>query len=347
MSAVYLWLFIVLFVGCKSKGPCVPLQNAADPTLCVPVIGLGTGGYNAARSPEAKPEHWNVSEGFENTLKWFSIGGVRWDTSNSYESQPGVAAGLLNVTNSWTTTNRSEIFITSKVGPWEKLGYNETLKQIDDTLELFQTDYIDLLLIHWPSNTSSPDTTDKYCNSSNVEYSPSKCRQSTWRAMEKRYKEKKLRAIGVSNFEKNHLQDIFNLNSLIPSVNNFEFHGYWHEYDLVEYCQSYNIMVDAYAPLGTPDIEYGYWNPVLTQHPTAIDIGSKYNKSAAQIWLRWIIQQKMITNPRSWNITHQKENLDIFDFVLNEEEMLELGSLPPPPGDNIDPKVCPNPQTMP
>eukprot|EP01084_Bolivina_argentea_P257455 433761_1 len=346
MNHVYFFFSNILIVLAFAKAPCVPLYNAADPTLCMPVIGLGTGGYNTARSAEATPEHWNISEGFENTLKWFNIGGIRWDTSNSYESQPGVAQGLLNVTNSWTTTNRSEIFLTSKVGPWRLLGYNETLQQIDDTLKLFETHYIDLLLFHWPANTSSTDTTDVYCNSSNIQYSASKCRQSTWMAIEKRYKEGRIRAIGVSNFEKKHLMDIFNLNSLIPSVNQFEFHGYWHEYDLVEYCQSYNILVNAYAPLGTADIEYGYWNPVLTQHPTAIHIGERYNKSASQVWLRWIIQQDMVTNPRSWNITHQQENLNVFDFGLNQEEMLELGSITPP-GNNIDPKVCPNPQTYP
>ena len=220
MSLLPPLLVIVAVVEVIAKVPCVPLYNAADPSICIPVIGLGTGGYNAAKSSEAKPEHWNVSEGFQNTLKWFNIGGIRWDTSNSYESQPGVAVGLINVTNNWTTTKRSEIFITSKIGPTQMLGYNETLQQIDDTLKLFNTDYIDLLLFHWPSNTSSVSTTDKYCNSSisNKEYSASKCRQSTWKAMEKRYNEKKLKAIGVSNFEINHLQDIFNLNSLLPSV---------------------------------------------------------------------------------------------------------------------------------
>ena len=135
--------------------------------------------------------------------------------------------------------------------------------------------------------------------------------------MELMYNEGNLRAIGVSNFEKNHLMDIFNLNSLIQSINQFEFHGYWHEYDLVQFCQEYKITVNAYAPLGTPDIEYGYWQPVLTQHPVAMNISNKYNKSAAQIWLRWIIQQNIITNPRSWNITHRQQNLDIFDFELN------------------------------
>ena len=129
-------------LGLKSKIPTQTLHNAAVAGLEMPILRLGTGGYEKGRSPEAHPEHWNVSEGFINTLKWFSLGGVRWDTSNTYESQPGVAAGLLNVTNNWTTTDRSDIFITTKIGPSQILGYNDTLNQVEATLKLFNTTYM-------------------------------------------------------------------------------------------------------------------------------------------------------------------------------------------------------------
>lgn len=225
--------FLLLIIG-PSEGvrrypvPSVQLQNAADSTLWMPVIGLGTGGYAAAKSPSASPEHWNVSEGFDNTLKWFSIGGVRWDTSNSYESHPGVAAGILNVTDNWTTTKREDIFITSKIGPsGHNLGYNETLSQIDDILNEFNTHYVDLLLIHWPSwnSTATYKSSDPYCHTDpqNERYSASKCRQSTWKAMELALQRGQVRAIGVSNFEKQHLEDILALNSEIPAVNQFEY----------------------------------------------------------------------------------------------------------------------------
>lgn len=85
---------------------------------------------------------------------------------------------------------------------------------------------------------------------------------------------------------------------------------------------------------------YGDWNPVLPQHPTAISIGRKYGKSGAQVWLRWAVQQGVVVNPRSWNISHQQENMEIFDFELNEEEILQLGSVMAP----SDNKVCPDPQ---
>eukprot|EP01084_Bolivina_argentea_P257456 433762_1 len=347
---VFATTFIEICLAQGNKVPAIQLHNAADPTLRMPVVGLGTGGYASAKSSQATPEHWNASEGFINTLKWFSLGGIRYDSSLSYPSAPGVAAGLINVTNNYTTTPRKDIFITSKIcGSGEPLGYNEAIEQHSKILKMFNTSYVDLLLIHWPTCTSencnkttSTKSTTKYCNASNHAYNSSACRQSTWKAMEYIFNNGGARAVGVSNFEAKHLQDIIDMNSLNPAVNQFEFHGYWHEFNLLKFCQSYNITVDSYAPLGTPDVEYGNWKPVLTQHPVPMSIGTKYNKSAAQIWLRWAWQQGVVVNPRSWNISHQKQNMEIFDFILTENEMTNLGSLTPP----SDNKVCPNPQKL-
>jgi len=327
--------------------PSIKLHNAADTELRMPVIGLGTGGYASAKSPQATPEYWNASAGFENSFKWFNVGGRRWDSASSYESRFGVAEALLNITDHWSTIKRDEIFLTSKIGPPgdHNLGYNDALSQLNDFMIMFDTDHVDLLLMHWPSwNTSdSYNSSDPFCNAqpSNKQYDATKCRQSTWRAMETAYQRGQARAIGVSNFEQQHLEDIFALKGELPAVNQFEFHGYWHEFQLVEFCQSHKITVNSYAPLGTPDVTNGYWDPLLPEHPVAIQIGKLYGKSAAQVWLRWQYQQGIVTNPRSWNIDHQRENLDILDFELNEAEMLELSSLDRPAGKI--PKVCPDP----
>ena len=176
-------------------------------------------------------------------------------------------------------------------------------------------------------------------------YDASKCRQSVWRAMIDIFKESKARAIGVSNFEIKHIKDCIAVENgkYLPSVNQIEFHGYWHEYDLVNYCQENKILINGYAPLGTPDVMIGNWTsptPLLTVHPVAVNIANKYQKSAAQVWCRWQWQQNIIINPRTENAEHMKENLNIFDFELNEEEMLQLGSLNPVP---INPKVTPDP----
>eukprot|EP01083_Nonionella_stella_P036886 100625_1 len=338
--------FAILILLCLVYGdpiPTVPLYNAAEPNTFMPLVGLGTGGYkaSAARSPQATPEHWNATEGFINTLKWFSLNGTSWDTALNYQSLPGVAQGLLNATNHWTTTDRKDVWITSKIGLGGPMGYKDTLKEFEQLITLFNTSYIDLILIHWPSDNRSTSwkSTDVYCNATNDLYDPTTCRQHTWKAMEWIFNHSGARAIGVSNFEVRHLEDIFNLNSLIPAVNQFEFHGYWHEHDLVEYCQSYKIQVNSYAPLGTPDVMEGYWKPVLTQHPVATAIGNKYHKSAAQVWLRWAVQQGIVVNPRSWNIAHQHQNMQIFDFELDQNEMLSLASIRAP----SDNKICPDP----
>ena len=236
------------------------------------------------------------------------------------------------------------------------MGEKEAIEQVQNELKLWNTTYMDMILIHWctdNNNQAKQLSSDPTCHRYTSTYNATLCRQHTWKGLIQLFNNKTVKAIGVSNWEIKHLNDIINYKYpldgkvYLPTVNQMQFHGYWHEYDLVEYCESYQILVNAYAPLGTPDIEYGYWKPVLTQHPVAINIGIKYNKSAAQVWLKWILQQGMITNPRSWNISHQQENLDIFDFTLNQEEMLELASIPAPPGNNTDPKVCPNPQTLP
>ena len=351
----YILAMISLSTIISAEVPSVELNNAADADLRMPAVGLGTFGYSHGGDPEV----WNYTTGFNTALQWFNLGGKRWDSAHSYKSVQGVADGLLNVTNSWSTTPRSDIFITQKIGGGgNTLGYNSTLQQFEELLLMFNTTYFDLLLIHWPSlpdNRTSNDSSDSVCNSADSRrYNPTLCRQITWKAMEQIYNGYKLetgefvraRSIGVSNFEKTHLMDIFNLNGLLPAVNQIEFHGYWHELDLVEYCQNYNIMVNSYAPLGAPDVTVGEWMYILPEHPVVVGIGEKYGKSAAQVLLNWGWRQNIVFNPRSENVTHMKENMEVFDFELNQEEMLMLASLSNEPMYPKN-KVCPDPNTCP
>ena len=156
------------------------------------------------------------------------------------------------------------------------------------------------------------------------------------------------RAIGVSNYEQRHLMDIFNLNGLLPSVNQIEFHPYWSEFELVEFCNNYNILINSYAPLGTPDVAatMSQWKYILTEHPTILSLANKYGKSAAQIILNWSWKQNIVFNPRTMNVSHMMENLDVYDFELNQEEMQMIAALsdcPPYPTN----KICPDPNTCP
>ena len=254
--------------------------------------------------------------------------------------------------NTFTVCDCVNLFVKVGGDNGNALGYDNVMEQFQGLLKMFNTDYFDLLLIHWPSCTApTSESTDPTCKQQDKRtYDPSTCRQHTWKALEDIFTNGSAKAIGVSNFERKHLEDIISMNSLLPAVDQFEFHGYWHEFELVKFAQSMNITVNSYAPLGAPDVEangFHGWPYVLPQNPIAMNIGKKYNKSGAQVWLRWQWQQGIVLNPRTLNIDHMKENLNIFDFELTSDDMTQLNTAnstaPAYPKD----KVCPDPNTYP
>ena len=282
MVTLLLWVCLSTLQATYGNIPSITLKNAAQTDVHMPVIGLGTGGYHSGRSNISKPENWTAEAGYNASLLLYSLNGTRFDSAITYESWTGVAKAIIDITNNYTTISRDSIFITSKTGPPLPLGYNDSMNQWKTIIDTFNTDHVDLLLIHWPtyvydnaSINTIPISTDPFCNLTNIKYSSKLCRQSTWRAYQDIFKMNGAKAIGVANFEINDLNDILEMKELIPSVNQFEFHGYWHEYDLVEYCQNLNITVNAYAPLGTPDVMYGDWPILLPQHPVAINMTKK------------------------------------------------------------------------
>eukprot|EP01147_Barroeca_monosierra_P004428 gene4428-8541_t len=201
-------LFVLLLLGIAvipaitASVPIVKLHNAARPGTMMPVVGLGTGSYGSY--------YKNDSDVEEAVYNWLITGGRRIDASLSYNDQVPVGKAIRR-----SSIPRNQIFVTSKIGPGLPLGYQDTLSQFDEILRTLDTTYIDLLLIHWPG--PSENSTDPACTGPSS--SPRLCRQSTWRAMEDIFLRGDARAIGVSNFEENHLHDILSLQSLVPSVN--------------------------------------------------------------------------------------------------------------------------------
>jgi len=152
----------------------------------------------------------------------------------------------------------------------------------------------------------------------------------------------------VSNFEKNHLEDIFEMMSLLPSVNQVEFHPYYHEDDLLEFCKENNILFNGYSSVGCPDhmsapANPNAWKTQVMDQPLIQQIAKKYNKSPAQVILNWSWQQGLVVNARSWDPAHHIENLNFFDFMLTSDEISQIGAIPKP----SNPKVCPYPSVIP
>nr|WGD87973.1 glyoxal/methylglyoxal reductase [Bacillus subtilis] len=226
------------------------------------------------------------------------------DTAAIYKNEEGVGIGIKE-----SGVAREELFITSKV--WnEDQGYETTLVAFEKSLERLQLDYLDLYLIHWPGK-------DKY--------------KDTWRALEKLYKDGKIRAIGVSNFQVHHLEELLKDAEIKPMVNQVEFHPRLTQKELRDYCKAQGIQLEAWSPLMQGQL---LDNEVLTQ------IAEKHNKSVAQVILRWDLQHEVVTIPKSIKEHRIIENADIFDFELSQEDMDKIDAL------NKDERVGPNPDEL-
>lgn len=213
------------------------------------------------------------------------------DTAAMYENETGVGQAIQE-----SGVPREEIFITSKVRN-EDHGYENTLKAFDETLRKLGTDYLDLYLIHWP-------IPGKY--------------KDTWRAIEKIYEDGRVRAIGVSNFHVHHLKELLKDAKIVPAVNQIEYHPHLTQEDLLLFCKENGIQMQAWSPLKRGQI---------VDVPEIKEIADKYGKTAAQIVLRWDIQNGVLTIPKSIKKNRLQENAAIFDFELTVEEMQKLNGL--------------------
>ena len=213
------------------------------------------------------------------------------DTASIYLNEKGVGEALQN-----STVPREEVFITTKVWNSDQ-GYDTTLSAFEKSLEKLKLDFVDLYLVHWPVG-------GKY--------------QETWKAMKTIHESGRARAVGVSNFLKHHLQDLLKSTDLIPAVNQIELHPHLIQEELLNFCNDTGIQVEAWSPL-----MQGRINKV----DRLVEIGKKYDKTAAQVVLRWNLQRSIITIPKSSNPIRIKENADIFDFELQPVDIDQINAL--------------------
>lgn len=209
---------------------------------------------------------------------------------------------------------REELFITSKLSN-DNRGYINAIKSFNETLKRLQLEYLDLYLIHWPLARGERE----YCNKINVE---------TWKALEDLYKDGKIKAIGVSNFLEHHIKPVMEKATIMPMINQLEIHPGQRQEKIVEFCKANNILVEAWGPLGSGKMLNNF---VLNE------IAKKYNKTVAQLCIKWCLQQNIIPLPKTENIDRMKENLNVFDFEISSEDMKEINNIPYFAGSGLHP----------
>ena len=199
---------------------------------------------------------------------------------------------------------REEIFVTSKL--WtKKRGYENAKAAFEKTMDQLGLDYLDLYLIHWPaSHTRFEDW--KEINA------------ETWRALEELYEEGKIKAIGVSNFMVHHLEALLETAKIVPMVNQIEFHPGFTQDGVVKYCKEKGIAVEAWSPIGSGR---------LLENELLAKIAAKYGKSVAQICIRFCLQNDVLPLPKSVTPSRIKENFDVLDFTLSDEDMAAIAGM--------------------
>ena len=258
----------------------------------IPYLGLGV--FKAQDGEEAY-----------NAVRWaIELGYKHIDTAAAYKNEVSVGKAIKD-----SGIARSDIFVTTKL--WNgDMRENNQLNAFEESLKKLGLDYIDLYLIHWPVK-------EKYVES--------------WKIMEKIYKSGKIRAIGISNFNIHHVEDIFAVSGTVPAVNQCECHPELTQVELADYCKQKGIMFQPWSPLGR--------GGVLT-HPKITAMAEKYGKTPAQIILRWGLQRGFINIPKSVHKERIEENSKIFDFELKDEDFKELFTL------NQNKRVGPDPETF-
>lgn len=225
-------------------------------------------------------------------LEALDVGYRSIDTAQSYFNEEQVGNAIKK-----SSVPREDIFLTTKV--WiENYGYDAAKKSILTSMEKLQTDYLDLCLLHQPFN-------DVY---------------GAYKAMEELYSCGKIRAIGISNFYVDRMIDIASFANVKPAINQIEIHPLHQQNEQLKWAQKYNITPEAWAPFGE-----GRGN--MFSSPVFINIGEKYGKTAAQVILRWHIQRGVVVIPKSTHKERMRENFDIFDFTLSNEDMNIISSL--------------------
>jgi methylglyoxal/glyoxal reductase len=291
----------ISFLIIKIGGLFIMMKNIQDTTTLhngVKMPWLGIGVFKVEQGPE-----------LVNAVKFAIKHGYRSiDTAAIYENEEGVGQAIREGIKE-ANVPREELFITSKV--WNSdLGYESTIAAYETSLKKLDLEYLDLYLIHWPVEGKHKEA---------------------WRALETLYKEGRVRAIGVSNFQVHHLEDLMNDAEIKPMVNQVECHPRLTQKEIQAFCQQHGIQLEAWSPL---------MQGQLLDNLVLQEIANKYNKTIAQVILRWDLQNGVVTIPKSTKEHRIVENSTVFDFELTKEEMQRINEL------NQNHRVGPDPDNF-
>ncbi|MFD2829933.1 aldo/keto reductase [Corticicoccus populi] len=242
-------------------------------------------GFGTWQTPDGEVARDSVKKAIESGYRHI-------DTAATYDNEGGVGEGIKA-----SGVSREDLFLTSKVWNSDR-GYDKTIAAFNTSLEKLGTDYLDLYLIHWPANEQQFENWDEI----NVD---------TWRAITDLYKEGKIKAIGTSNFLPHHLESLVNT-EVKPMVNQIEYHPGYTQDEAVEYCKKHDILVEAWSPIGSGR---------LLDNGTLNAIADKYDKSVAQLCIRYALQHDILPLPKSVTPERIEANTHVFDFEINSEDM--------------------------
>ena len=263
----------------------------------IPCIGFGT---------------WQTPNGkvaVSSVLSALEAGYRHIDTAQGYGNEESVGIAVKQ-----SGIDRKELFLTSKLTNSEH-GYEKTLAAFETTLEKLGTDYLDLFLIHWPNPIAFRD----HWQEANA---------GTWKAFEELYKAGRVRAIGISNFRPRHMEELSRTAEIAPMVNQIRLCPGDTQDEVVEYCRAHNILLEAYSPLGVGKI---------FEVPEMKALAEKYQKSIAQICIRWSLQRGYLPLPKSVTPSRIRENTQVFDFELDSSDVQLIADLKGCVGYSSDP----------
>lgn len=258
----------------------------------IPVVGFGA----------ASIGQWQQRDDYvtQTISKAIEAGYLHIDTASLYGTERNVGKAVKN-----SGIKRDQFFISSKVWDTDQ-DYENTLKSFDDSLKRLEMDYLDLFLIHWPVESKTKET---------------------WQALEKLYDEKRVRAIGVCNFRQSDFEEIKTFANTSPCYNQIELHPYLLQQNLVNYCHDNNIAVTCWSPLGSGNWSGAKIKDKPISDPLIVQLAAKYEITPAQLILKWDIQQGRIVIPKSETPANMINNIDLFNFTLDESDITAINRL--------------------